>query len=249
MRKELNIFGSSVLFFSRIPLPFKVPYQKENMAKILTWFPLVGLFVGGVAVISWYLAQLLLPHSVAIILSMLATILATGAFHEDGLGDVCDGFGGGYNKERILSIMKDSSVGAYAAIGIVLVLLMKLVVLTHINPSQFIGVILLGHSLSRASVLLNTQFWSYARSEDSKAKLPSQKLSPLRFIMAMLFGLAPLCLIPIGILWLIPLLAFAVALLMAMYYNKHIGGYTGDCLGATQQVVEVCIYLAFLALL
>lgn len=246
MKNELNILGSSLLYFSRIPLPFKVPYSKESMVKVLTWFPFVGLLVGLVGASSWWGLSFLFPQPVAIVLSMVATILVTGAFHEDGFADVCDGFGGGYNKEKILLIMKDSMVGAYGALGMIMILLTKYVALANSDVSALFLIIIIAHTMSRASALFITQFFQYARSEDSKAKVPSQRLAWGRFAVAMLFGFGPMCLLPVAIYWFLPFIAIATALLMGFYYRKHIGGYTGDCLGATQQVVEIIIYLSFI---
>ena len=246
MKNELNILGSAILYFSRIPVMFKVPYSKEAMTKILTWFPLVGLLVGTLGALAWWGLSLVLPQTLAIVLSMIATILLTGAFHEDGFSDVCDGFGGGYGKEKILLIMKDSAVGAYGALGMIMMLLTKFVAMSNVDASSLFVIIIIGHTVSRGAVLFITQFWQYARSEDSKAKVPSQKLPWLRFVAALLIAFLPLCLVPVASYWFIPFLAIATVLLMGSFFKKHIGGYTGDCLGAAQQVSEVVIYLSFI---
>lgn len=243
---ELKILASSLLYFTRLKLPFQVPYSKDSMTKILTWFPFVGLIVGGLGALTWWGLSLILPQAVAVIFSMVVTILLTGAFHEDGFADVCDGFGGGYTKEKILLIMKDSTVGAYGALGMILMLLTKFVLLSNSDVDSLLYIIIIAHTMSRVSALFITQVWDYARTEDSKAKMPSQHLSPLRFIIAFVCGFAPLCLMPLQVYWFVPLVAIVAALLMGKYFHKQIGGYTGDCLGATQQVVEVLIYTSFL---
>ncbi|MDA3853399.1 MAG: adenosylcobinamide-GDP ribazoletransferase [Bacteroidales bacterium] len=246
---ELKILGSSLLYFTRLKLPFEVPYSKENMSNILTWFPLVGAVVGVLGASVWWVFSLILPSDIAILLSMVATILFTGGFHEDGLADVCDGFGGGYGKDRILVIMKDSSTGAYGVMGMVLALLTKFVTLSNIAVREVFLVIVIGHTLSRALTLLITQIWTYARStKDSKARAVSQKLSPIRFVIIMATGMAPLYFSTSHMAWYFPVVGAIVALMMGNYFHKHIDGYTGDCLGATQQVIEVVIYCSFLML-
>ena len=105
------------------------------------YFPLIGWIVGGFSALIFWASSFLFPVSISIIFSMIASILVTGAFHEDGFADVCDGFGGGWTKEKILEIMKDSRVGSYGVIGMILMLGTKFAVLyqmnPHINPYYF----------------------------------------------------------------------------------------------------------------
>jgi adenosylcobinamide-GDP ribazoletransferase len=173
---------------------------------------------------------------------MVAGILTTGAFHEDGFADVCDGFGGGWTKEKILEIMKDSRTGAYGAIGIGLLLLFKFIALTEIPASQMCIAIIAAHSFSRLCAVGMVASSVYVReNDDAKAKPLAKIITIKEIIPAIIFGTAPLLLLG----------KFSIAILlliyMRSYFHKWIGGYTGDCLGAIQQITELMFYLGILA--
>ena len=119
---EIRLFFTALMFFTRLPCPAWVGYSESYLNHSARYFPLVGVIVGGIGGLTFWLAQLIWPPSIAVLLSMLATIAVTGAFHEDGLADSCDGFGGGWGKEQVLAIMKDSRLGTFGAIGLGLIL-------------------------------------------------------------------------------------------------------------------------------
>lgn len=253
MRKEIQIFFTAIMFYTRIPCPTWVDHSEEYLNKATRYFPLIGWIVGGVSGMVFLGSTYLLPTPVSIILSMVAGILVTGAFHEDGWADVCDGFGGGWTKEKILKIMKDSVVGAYGVIGVVLILLMKFVLLWEISKSttnfQFVLVLLTAHSVSRFCAVTMIFSHSYVReNEDSKAKPVAKKLPFNNFIVAGLFGLVPLALFQNLLYALVIVLPMLAKTYLGYYFKKWIGGYTGDCLGATQQLTEVAFYLGLMIL-
>ena len=113
------------MFFTRIPIPFKIPYSNEIMNQSQKYYAAIGLLVGAFNALIYTICQFILPIDISIIISIIVSVLLTGAFHEDGFTDVCDSFGGGYGKEKILTIMKDSRIGAYGVIGVILLLLLK----------------------------------------------------------------------------------------------------------------------------
>ncbi|PIF02217.1 MAG: adenosylcobinamide-GDP ribazoletransferase [Draconibacterium sp.] len=245
LKRELNIILSAFLFFTRVRLPFKIDYKKENQQLILTWFPLIGIFIGGIGGLCYYLLAFVLPQLVCIILSLGAMILITGALHEDGWGDVCDAFGGGYNKEQILNIMKDSRVGAYATIGLIFLFAIKIAALNSVLESKIPMLFIAAHALSRWPVLLITKFWENSRQTGgSKSRDSSSPLSWLRILLALVIALLPLLLFPWIVFSILPVVIVAT-LLAGKYFQKHIGGYTGDCLGMAQQINEVLIFLFF----
>lgn len=245
LKREINIILSSFLYFTRIQIPFKIDYKKEHQQLILTWFPLVGVFVGGIGALTFFLTSFIFPQLVAIILSLGAMVLATGAFHEDGWGDVCDAFGGGYGKEQILSIMKDSRVGAYAAIGLIFLFALKITALNGISGAKIPLVFIAAHALSRCPVLLITKIWDNARTTGaSKSRDSSSPLSLWRILVAFIIALLPLLLLPYIAFAIVPLVIIS-SLLAGRYFYRHIGGYTGDCLGVAQQLNEVIIFLFF----
>ncbi|MDW7690811.1 adenosylcobinamide-GDP ribazoletransferase [Flammeovirgaceae bacterium SG7u.111] len=253
MKKEFHIFFTSLMFYTRIPVPSSWAGNDPSLLNAATrYFPLIGWIVGGVSAGVFYAFQLVLPLSVSILLSMIVSVLVTGAFHEDGFADVCDGFGGGWEKERILTIMKDSRIGAYGMIGTTLLLLLKYTVLVEIgdvSPGKLVLVLLLAHPISRLLAASFIFTHSYVREDElSKAKPIAKKLSWKNLLIALIFGLSPLLLFGdvLFALVLVPLLLMKGYL--GWYFTKWIGGYTGDCLGATQQVSEVVCYLFCLAI-
>lgn len=237
---EWQLLKTALIFFTRIPLQVK-DFQESDLNHAAKYFPLVGIVVGAVAAAVFGIALFFWPIELAVLASMLATIMLTGAFHEDGLADAVDGLGGGIDKERALTIMKDSRIGSYGAIALVLGLLMKFEALVHISAPLLPGVLLAGHALSRFAALLVIHQQPYVRDE-GKSKPLATALSRKELAYAALFGCLPLALLaPKFLLALIP-----VALVWLWFSNRikaRLGGYTGDCLGAMQQLTEIAFYL------
>ncbi len=249
MKKQIDIFFTALMFYSRIPCPKWVTHDATYINKATRYFPLMGWIVGGISAAVFYGADSLFNTPVAIVLSMIAGILITGAFHEDGFADVCDGFGGGWSKEKILDIMKDSRTGAYGVVGVVLILLLKYLSLLSINNLHILGIVLVAaHSFSRFCAVLVLATSRYVReSDDAKAKPLAKSITAKEVIPALLFGLAPLFLffnLKIILVLLLPLLG---TFYLRWYFHKWIGGYTGDCLGAVQQTTELLFYLGVIA--
>jgi adenosylcobinamide-GDP ribazoletransferase len=259
MLRELRLFLTAVQFFTRIPVPAWVGHSAQQLEQAARYLPLVGICVGTLAAAALWLGALVLPLPLAAGLSMVASILVTGAFHEDGLSDFADGMGGGHSKEKVLAIMKDSRAGAYGVIALVLVLLLKyqaLLALCGAHSLLFTATALIAaHSVSRllAASLMLTQ--RYIRDDDSaRAKPAAQQISPASFAIALFTAIAALgILFAAGATAAAVLAAVGAALLMRVYLawrlQKRLGGYTGDCLGAVQQLSELAFYLGLLAAL
>lgn len=249
IRRELDIFLTALMFFTRVPVPaaLNYTYHPDYLQRSSRYFSLIGWLVGGVAAGSYWLFALWLPVGTAVLLSIGISILFTGAFHEDGWADLCDGFGGGISKMQVLEIMKDSRLGTYGTIGLLFMLGGKWMALTELGEVGLaVPLLLLAHPLSRfaASSLIYTH--RYVReNEDSKAKPLATQMNGRSFFIVALFGLLPLLLV-IRFWWVL-LVVTAVVLIMRRWFERRIGGYTGDCLGAVQQVTELTIYLLPLA--
>ena len=251
MKRELEYFFAALRFFTRLPVPAWVGHGQDQLNHAARYFPLIGILVGIIGAGVTELVALALPIGVAVLLGMAATILATGAFHEDGFADSCDGFGGGWDKAQVLTIMKDSRIGSYAALGVGLILLTKWNALTELDAGlgpPFLAIALVaGHAVSRLASTVLIYFLDYVRDDDSsKSKPLAQRMAPGELAVAALCGLAPCLLLPLAEA-LAALAAVVLAtLLAARYFLRRIGGYTGDCLGATQQASEVAFYLGLL---
>lgn len=244
MNRQLRLFFTALSFFTRIPCTRWAGMNEDDLNHAARYFPLVGIVVGGVAALTWWLAQQVLPQELAVIACMVATIWLTGAFHEDGLSDTMDGLGGGWHKEQMLTIMKDSRIGSYGAVALVMALLIKFQALVHLSPSLMSAVLIAGHALSRFAAVLLIYTQSYVR-ETGKAKPLAQQITTGEVALAALFGLAPLALLPTHV-WPGLLAVVVVWLWFGAKLKKLLGGYTGDCLGAMQQLCELAFYLGVL---
>lgn len=247
MRQELATFFAALRFFTRLPVPAWVGHSDAQLNGAARYFPLVGMLVGALGAGITFAASLVLPDSIAVILGMAATLLATGAFHEDGFADACDGFGGGWDKAQVLTIMKDSRIGSYGAIGVALLLLAKWNGLMELQPEILLLALVAGHAVSRFAT--TTLIWAldYVRDDAaSKSKPLAHRMSASALAAAALFGLLPCALLPL------PQIGYALGAVAvvtfgaARYFVRRIGGYTGDCLGATQQMAELAFYLGLL---
>jgi len=257
MKKELDIFFTCIMFYTRIPCPKNINHDPEYLNKATRYFPFIGWIVGTISFLAFYVFSLFLSIETAVIFAIITSVLTTGAFHEDGFADVCDGFGGGWTKEKILLIMKDSAIGAYGAIGLGLLLLLKFKLLSE-SISLFTANIFLiyllfisAHSVSRLAAISIIFTHEYSREDaSSKSKPIAKKHSWKEIFGSFFFGLIPLLILSYFnykiLLVLIPV--FITRYFLARYFQKWIDGYTGDCLGATQQVCEVVYYLSILFL-
>ena len=250
LNREIRIFFAALTFFTRIPSPLSSDVHDETLLnRAAKYFPLAGWIVGGICALVLWFSGFILPNSISIMLSMIAGVIVTGAFHEDGFADTCDGFGGGWTKERILDIMKDSRIGSYGAIGLVLILLTKYLLLSEILFHRLPLVIIAAHSISRL-VSTHTIFThQYVGNHAStKAKPLCSEISKKEMAIAFALGIVPLFFL--GSYWylLVIVPVFISKWWLAAYFKKWIGGYTGDCLGAIQQVGEIVFYMSVLVL-
>jgi adenosylcobinamide-GDP ribazoletransferase len=245
VRQELEYFFGALRFFTRLPVPGWVGHSAETLNHSARYFTLVGLIVGLIGALVFALTSFFFPKTLAVLLAMAATILVTGAFHEDGWADMVDGFGGGWTRERTLEIMKDSRLGSYGAIALVLLLLAKFMALVELDMLLVAPALIAGHALSRLCATSVMHFLDYAR-EEGKAKPLATRISLGELALAGAFGLVALILLPPLSALLGVLFAAAATAFLARKFHRHLGGYTGDCLGATQQLAEIAFYLGLL---
>lgn len=228
-------------------LPVTAEYSAQRMARSAAWYPATGIVIGVISGVVWLIGFWLFTSVLAVLFSMAASILLTGALHEDGFADCCDGLGGGKTREQALDIMRDSRIGAYGFIGLAMLLAIKAASLVAL-PAVF-WVLLAGHATSRASMVVVIATSHYARSEGAGRALAGQ-MDVRGMQLAVALGAAsliPLLLVlPVGFVFF-GVFGLALAhVVMRTVFESKLGGYTGDCLGAVQQVGEVGFYLGLL---
>ncbi|BDD04108.1 adenosylcobinamide-GDP ribazoletransferase [Aureibacter tunicatorum] len=251
IKRELELFLLSLTFFTRLPISVNLEYTDEKLSKSTKYFSLIGILVGGVSALVYWSFSFLFPKEIAVLVSMVSTVLLTGAFHEDGLADVCDGFGGGWTKERILTIMKDSRIGTFGFVGLFLTMLLKFYSLLMIDETVILQAMVFSHAASRfvASTFLHTHEYARIDQEIGKAKpIAQHPLSVFDWMLLIVMVAIVAFFFPSILLAFSIVLAFVFKYFFGRFMQKWVGGYTGDCLGATQQISEVLIYMSILAI-
>lgn len=249
---ELRLAAVALQFLSRIPVPPVVGFQPEWLHRCVRHFPLAGALIGAAGAAVLALAHALWPPLVAATLAVAFSVWLTAAFHEDGLADTFDALLGAAGRERALVIMKDSRIGSYGAAALVLTLLARVAAVAALLP-QGVAVACAGwlasHVLARAAAVAVMTALPYAGdAEHAKAKPLALDVRGRDAAVALLWcaGLWALPL-PSARLIAATLAAAVVAASMTRWLNRRLGGYTGDTLGATEQLAEVAVLLAFVA--
>ena len=252
----------AVQFFTRIPITGRladwVGFSPAMLRASAGHFPGVGMLVGAAAAGVYGALALMLPQStfaplVAAVLSTVVTVLLTGGFHEDGLADLADGLGGSYDKARALEIMKDSRVGAFGAMALSLALLGKVALVALLGSlglglAAMCSALFAAHVVSRTLPLLLIAWLPHVGdSAASKSKPLADQISLSSLFIAFLWCFSALALVLYGLsaIYLIVSCSLSVVAMLWMYrlFKRRLQGFTGDCLGATQQVCEIAFYL------
>ncbi len=248
LREELSIAGLAVQFLTRLPVP-DPGWSEDRMAATPRWYPAVGALVGALSGLIFLIALHLVPVAVAAVLATAGGILITGAFHEDGLADSADGLGGGSTRERALEIMRDSRLGTYGTLALVFVVLAKISALSAM-PMLAPVALIAAHAVSRWSTLWVMFGMDYARDHGTGKPVAAGIETGGLIFAGVCAGAA---MVPLA--WMAGPSAVLAAIIGAVLghwamrarFARKLGGYTGDTLGAVQQVSEIGFYLGLLA--
>jgi len=243
---EMRLFLTALQYFTRLPMPAWTGHGQAQLEGVVRYFPAVGWLVGGVAAGVLWLAALVFPAPLPALLSTAAGMWMTGAFHEDGLADTFDGLGGSAIRERSLEIMKDSRVGTFGVLALGMTVLIKVAALNAMPVMSACAALLGAHCVSRWCSVVIVWRRAYAGNvQQSRAKPAVRSMTPLQFSIATIIGLVPAVLCGMAAFAGIALALCTLAWLVR-WFTRRLGGYTGDTLGATQQLTEVSFYLALL---
>jgi adenosylcobinamide-GDP ribazoletransferase len=248
MIQQARLFVCALQFLTRLPTPTLKTFEPEWISRAAPYYPVVGWIVGGLTAAVFYGAHFLWSSLVGAVLAVAAGFLITGGFHEDGLADTVDGLGGGQTPGRRLEIMKDSRIGSFGALALWAVLTLKVFALSMLGPVQGAISLIVAHGAARAASVVVMAALPYA-GDLTQAKL---KPSPTgvrggEAIAAVVLGLGPLALLPLRQSAMGLLLTLASAGALAVAARRHIGGWTGDVLGAVEQLAEAALMLGFAA--
>jgi adenosylcobinamide-GDP ribazoletransferase len=246
----VSALRASFTFLTRIPVG-GFPYPEGTWKWISIWFPFVGLLLGALQLAIWWVLD---GHSdmTRCLIAVMVGVIITGGFHEDGLSDSADALGGGYDRAAVLRILKDSRIGAFGALALILVLMLKLSLLVDLGTMAPAG-FLLGQSLSRAVPVMQLGVQPYARRDDAESKSRDvarsggvQAMIAAAWVVAIVLGAAYAGLssaVLVGSL----VAMLVVGVVVGVYVQRRVGGLTGDFLGAIQQLAEVGILLALVS--
>ena len=249
-RAEAPAFLLALQFLTRLPVT--APYSPEAQAASPRWYAGAGVAVGLIAGAVFWAAALVWPQPVAALLALAVGLVVTGGLHEDGFADACDGLGGVRPKERVLEIMRDSRIGTYGVLGLAMMLGGRVTVLAALPGTAVPFVLVAGHAVSRAAMVWVMASSDYVRPSGAASSVAGGL--DQRAIKVTL-GTVALALVPL--VFVLPLAAVVAGVLglaaghwlMRRWYEPRLGGYTGDCLGAVQQMSEIGFLLGVLALL
>lgn len=252
-RRQWLLLRVALQYFTRLPVGDLGEFDPQWLTASARYFPLAGWLVGALSALVLFAASLWWPPAVAAGLALLASILLTGAFHEDGLADTFDALGGLADPHRALLIMKDSRIGTYGSVALFAVLGLRWAALAALPLPLACACLVALHPAARAGAASLMSTLDYLRDEDSKAKPVAQSLLRTDLGVALIAGLLPAAVV--STLWpalAMPLAAGLLAVVVirigcARWFSRRLGGYTGDALGCTEQLGELAFLLAALA--
>ncbi|MCF2859089.1 adenosylcobinamide-GDP ribazoletransferase [Pseudoalteromonas sp. SMS1] len=249
---QFALFKLAVIFLTRVPVALSGKVSDEDINLSSRYFALVGLGIGLCMACALWLLSLCLPMSVAILFTLGLGLLITGAFHEDGFVDVWDGFGGGWCKQQKLDIMKDSRIGTYGAVALIILMLSKYQLLLELSEgvAKLLFAVVMAQTLSRMTATSLIGKLPYVQLDaQSKVKPVAKVLQPTSRAILYASGVIVLLvgvslfefsvwhsLALLGTLWL-------TRWVCQQWFSRQLGGYTGDCLGAAQQICEIVVYV------
>ena len=248
MRGELATFGLALQFLTRLPVPLGASYSPRRAASAVRYYPLVGVLIGGLCAAVYWAADWVLPSLPCVVLAVVAGLLVTGALHEDGLADTFDGIGGARTRDQTLAIMKDSRLGTYGVLALVLVLALKISALAQLDVRTVCIALVTAHGLSRLTSVLVIATSRYVGGTPGPA---AQRVSAPSLLVACGTGIAIIA----GLVGSLPFAVVLAALLglaighgcVVALVQRTLGGHTGDTLGAGQQASETGVYLGLVA--
>ena len=242
IKQACNRYFVAQTFMTRLPSPVKLQWSEAELASSTPWFVAVGTVVGIIAAIVWQIGFHMWSQEIAALFAITASVLATGAFHEDGLADSADGIGGAFEIEKKLTIMRDSRIGTYGSVALILTIITKFSAISLLDPGTAAGIIVGAHMLGRWTSVPLIKFNDYVREQGTGKPFASMVTTnnvicssvAALVLSVMCFGSMTVIVLPVVLtgLWL-----------AQRYVRRKLGGITGDVLGAVNSLTELLVYL------
>jgi adenosylcobinamide-GDP ribazoletransferase len=256
--EQFRLFLVAWQFFTRVPLAPAleqwVAWTPERLRASARYFPMVGSFVGLVGAAVFFIASKFFSSAIAAVLTIAITALLTGGFHEDGLADYFDSFGAAGDRAKALAIMKDSRIGSFGALALILFTVIKVAALSNMALVTAMIAIVGAHMLGRSGACVLMETLDYVRDDHgAKSKPLAEKMTSTEIFFAVACGIAPLVIAALLFSEFTNGAIFAVtfSIIFIIWFRRHLkhclGGFTGDTLGAAEQVVETLVLLGFAA--
>ncbi len=228
-------------FLTRLPIS-GIPYGPDSLARSAKFFPVVGLVVGLCASLLQRILMLHLNRALVALLVLTFLVLITGGLHEDAVADAVDAFGGGWNREQVLIILKDSRIGSFGALALVITILARFLLLSILPLNRFTAFAVSAHVLCRWTTLPLSYFLHSARESEGQGARIAQKISSASLFIGTLLSFSIVIYLMRREFWIPLTAAIVITSLSGLYYFRRIGGVTGDCFGTTNQLTEIAIY-------
>jgi len=244
MRQAIRDIETAFQFLTLLPLG-RLPYDRDALSRSAKYFPLVGLLIGVLGSFVYLSVIRHLSAAIAALITLAFFVLATGALHEDGLADAADAFGGGWTREQILAILKDSHIGTFGTVALVVTIGLRVLLLANLPLNRFAAYVISSHVLCRWTALPLGYLLPAAResSVDSQGARIARQISSVSLAIGSLFSLIVVAYALRWAMWNPFAATLAVTFVSGLYYRRRIGGVTGDCFGATNQLAEIAVYL------
>ncbi len=248
--REARLFLIALQFLTRLHIKRIDPFPEDWLARSAKYMPLVGVLIGAVVGAVIVISSIVLSGALPVVVGLTVSLLLTGALHEDGLADTVDAFGGGTSRARCLEIMKDSRIGTYGALALISTLALKAASLITIDPVAVARVLIAAYAGGRLAAVLALACLPYAGGDDVKASRMSSRITAIELAIAIVTAvIAGIGALNLGVFALATLGSIMAAGVIALIARRKIGGYTGDVLGAVEQIYETAFIVIAAAMI
>jgi adenosylcobinamide-GDP ribazoletransferase len=246
--EELKALILSIQFMTGIPIPINIDVKEDKIYKIASYFPVVGLLIGGILYIAYLLLKDLFSREIVMTFLVAFSYILTRGMHIDGLADTFDGLFSNKEREKIIEIMKDSRLGTNGVLALVFMVILKILFLSDIRQSLLFSALLVSPVIARLSVVFSIAISKSARGGKGLGGLMLGKAGIREFVIAFVISIATsYFILPLAVFVKILTISLFVTYIVSKYISLRIGGMTGDTLGAVNELAELTALICFVS--